>query len=448
MVRSDSMTLVGFLQGSNVSDFPGSWLHPDSRSDFLTADYYQEVARILERGKFHAAFFDDRQAMPSVHGNSHEHAVRRGVRPVKLDVSALMAVMSTVTKHIGLGATYSTTYYQPYHIARLYQTLDNLSGGRICWNVVTSVNDSEARNMGQNELPAHDSRYDVAEEMMQAVFALWNSWDHDALIVDREAREFADPSKVRAVDYEGQYFRTQGPLTVPRSPQGNPVIMQAGESPKGEQFAAKWAEMVFTIAPTMEAGIKKYAHFKDLLRQAGRNPDHCKVLPVLKFVVGKTASEAEEKKALIDSLVTDEACLSLLAESVWNVDFSYKGLDEPFTADEIARMSGSLTPVRHVLDVYPHPTPRNFIEITGRGTFRTAWVGTAAEIADTMEEWFKQEACDGFVVATSHVPGGYSDFVDFVVPELQKRGVFHQDYAGTTLRENIGIPLNTHASNR
>lgn len=444
MVRSDSMTLVGFLQGSNVSDFPGSWLHPESRSDFLSADYYQEIARILERGKFHAAFFDDRLAMPTVHGSNHEQAVKNGVRPVKLDVSALIAVMSTVTDHLGLGATYSTTYYQPYHIARLYQTLDHLSGGRICWNVVTSVNNTEAQNMGEDALPAHDARYDVAEEMMQAIFGLWNSWEDDALIVDKQTREFADPAKVHAVDYEGAYFRTKGPLTVPRSPQGNPVILQAGESPRGEQFAAKWAEMVFTIAPTKDAGIKKYANFKNLLVEAGRDPDHCKVLPVLKFVVGRTRSEAEDKKALIDSTVTDEACLALLSESVWNYDFSYKGLDEPFTPDEIAKMSGSLTPVRHVLDAYPNPTPRNFIEVTGRGSFRTAWVGTAEEIADIMEDWFIDRACDGFVVAVSHVPGGYADFVDLVVPELQKRGVFHRDYAGTTLRENVGLPRNTH----
>lgn len=443
-MRQDKMALVGFMQASNTSDFPGSWLHPDSRSDFLTADYFQEIARTLERGKFHAGFFDDRLALPDLHGGNHEHAVAAGVRAVKMDVATVLAVMSTVTKHLGLGATYSTTYYHPFHIARVFQTLDNMSGGRIAWNVVTSLNDSEAQNMGQDALPAHDSRYDVADEIMEAIFGLWRSWDYDALIVDKETRQFADPTKVHRVDYNGKYVKTKGPLTVPRSPQGNPVILQAGESPRGEAFAARWAEMVFTVAPTKEAGQQKYANFKKLIEEAGRNPDHCKVLPLLKFVVGKTQSEAEDKKAIIDSLVTEEASLLLLSE-ITNFDFAKKGIDESFTAEELAQMTGGQSFVKRVVDARPDPTPRDFMEITGRGTFQGAWVATGEEIADQMADWFHSDACDGFVVATSHVPGGYADFVDHVVPELQKREVFHKEYAGTTLRENMGLPLNTLA---
>lgn len=442
-MRQDKMALVGFMQASNTSDFPGSWLHPESRSDFLTADYFQEIARTLERGKFHAGFFDDRLSLPDLHGGSHRHAVQAGVRAVKMDVSAILAVMSTVTKHLGLGATYSTTYYHPFHIARLFQTLDNMSGGRIAWNVVTSLNDSEAQNMGQEALPAHDSRYDVADEIMEAIFDLWYSWDYDALIVDKESRQFADPDKVHRVDYNGKHVKTKGPLTVPRSPQGNPVILQAGESARGEEFAARWAEMVFTVAPTKEAGQKKYGGFKKRIEEAGRNPDHCKVLPLLKFVVGKTQSEAEDKKAIIDSLVTEEASLSLLSE-ITNFDFAKRQLDESFTPEDLAAMTGGQSFVQRVVDARPNPTPRDFMEITGRGTFQGAWVGTEADIADRMTDWFQDGASDGFVVAASHVPGGYADFVDHVVPELQKREVFHTEYAGTTLRENIGLPLNTH----
>jgi len=442
-MRQDKMALVGFMQASNTSDFPGSWLHPDSRSDFLTADYFQEIARTLERGKFHAGFFDDRLALPDMHGGSHKHAVSAGVRAVKLDVATVLAVMSTVTKHLGLGATYSTTYYHPFHIARVFQTLDNMSGGRIAWNVVTSLNDSEAQNMGQEALPAHDSRYDVADEIMEAIFGLWNSWDYDALIVDKETRQFADPEKVHRVDYNGKHVKTKGPLTVPRSPQGNPVILQAGESQRGEEFAARWAEMVFTVAPTKEAGAKKYTHFKQLIDAAGRDRNHCKILPLLKFVVGKTQSEAEDKKALIDSLVTEEASLSLLSE-ITNFDFAKKTIDEPFTQEDLDAMTGGQSFVQRVVDARPNPTPRDFMEVTGRGTFQGAWVGTGADIADRMTDWFADDACDGFVVAASHVPAGYADFVDQVVPELQKREVFQTEYAGTTLRENLGLPLNTH----
>jgi FMN-dependent oxidoreductase (nitrilotriacetate monooxygenase family) len=444
-MRKDKMALVGFMQASNTSDFPGSWLHPESRSDFLTADYFQEIARILERGKFHAGFFDDRLALPDLHGGSHRHAVQAGVRAVKLDVATVLAVMSTVTKNLGLGATYSTTYYHPFHIARLFQTLDNMSGGRIAWNVVTSLNDSEAQNMGQDALPAHDSRYDVADEIMEAIFGLWRSWDYDALIVDKESRQFADPDKVHRVDYNGNHVKTKGPLTVPRSPQGNPVILQAGESQRGEEFAARWAEMVFSVAPTKEAGQKKYANFKQLIDEAGRDRNHCKVLPLLKFVVGKTQSEAEDKKAIIDGLVTEEASLSLLSE-ITNFDFAKKAIDEPFSQEDLDAMTGGQSFVKRVVDARPNPTPRDFMEVTGRGTFQGAWVGTGEDIADRMAEWFHDEACDGFVVAASHVPGGYADFVDNVVPELQKREVFHTEYAGTTLRENLGLPLNTHVN--
>lgn len=444
-MRQDKMALVGFMQASNTSDFPGSWLHPESRSDFLTADYFQEIARTLERGKFHAGFFDDRLALPDLHGGSHKHAVAAGVRAVKMDVTTILAVMSTVTKYLGLGATYSTTYFHPFHIARLFQTLDNMSGGRIAWNVVTSLNDSEAQNMGQDALPAHDSRYDVADEIMEAIFGLWRSWDYDALIVDKESRQFADPEKVHRVDYNGKHVKTKGPLTVPRSPQGNPVILQAGESARGEEFAARWAEMVFTVAPTKEAGKAKYDNFKKLIGEAGRDPNHCKVLPLLKFVVGKTQSEAEDKKAIIDSLVTEEASLSLLSE-ITNFDFAKKAIDDSFTPEELEQMTGGQSFVKRVVDARPNPTPRDFMEITGRGTFQGAWVGTGEDIADRMTEWFTDEACDGFVVAASHVPGGYADFVDHVVPELQKREVFHREYAGTTLRENMGLPLNTHVN--
>ena len=227
------MTMVAFLQAQNCSNLPGSWRHPASMSDFLTPDYYQRIARILEDGKFHMAFFDDRLAMPDIYANDFRNTVANGVRAVKLDPLTIVMMMAAATKRIGLGATYSTTYYEPYHVARLFATADLMTRGRVAWNIVTSLNNSEALNFGHQEHLEHDLRYDRADEFMQVVMGHWGSWDDDALIVDKESGAFARADSVRRLDHAGDYFRSRGPFTVPRSPQGHPVLLQAGQSGRG-----------------------------------------------------------------------------------------------------------------------------------------------------------------------------------------------------------------------
>ena len=256
------MVMVGFLQAQNCSNFAGSWRHPDSRSDFSSPDYYAHIGRVLEAGKFQLAFFDDRLGMPEFHGGRFAEAVAHGIRCVKMDPIACLMPMAMGTTRLGLGATYSTTYYHPFHVARLFQTLDLMTRGRAAWNVVTSMNDVEAQNMGLEEAVEHDARYDRADEFLEVVHGHWDTWADDALIVDKTTGRFADPEKVRRIDHRGQHFRSRGPFTVPRSQQGHPVVIQAGQSGRGRRFAARWGELIFTSNPDLEPSEKAYAELK------------------------------------------------------------------------------------------------------------------------------------------------------------------------------------------
>jgi FMN-dependent oxidoreductase (nitrilotriacetate monooxygenase family) len=217
------MVMVGFLQAQNCTNLPSSWRHPQSRDDSMSYDYYQEIGRILEAGKFHMAFFDDRLAMPDRYGNDHAHTVEYGIRCVKMDPIVVLTVMGMATTKLGLGATCSTTYYEPFDVARRFATLDLMSNGRAAWNVVTSVNDGEALNMGRARHLEHDLRYDRADEFMEVVLGHWGSWDDGCIIIDKKTGRFADPSKVKRLDHRGRFFNSRGPFTVPRSPQGHPV---------------------------------------------------------------------------------------------------------------------------------------------------------------------------------------------------------------------------------
>ena len=434
------MVLVGFLQAQNCTNLASSWRHPESRTDFTSPDYYQKIGQVLEEGKFHLAFFDDRLSMPDLYGSDHHEVVRNGVRCVKLDPVATMMAMAFGTKRLGIGSTGSTTYYEPFHVARLFQTVDLMIGGRAAWNVVTSVNDAEAQNMGQDVHLGHDLRYDRADEFMQIVMSSWYSWEDDAIVCDKANSVFADPDKVYRTNVQGRYLRSRGTFTVPRSPQGHPVIIQAGSSDRGKAFAARWAETVFVGFPNFEEGKRQYAAFKADIAGLGRDPEHVTVNTILYPVVAETRAEAEDKMALIDSLYREVDGLSLLSEAL-NFDFAKKGMDEAFTDEELAGMSGMQAMRDRVMRAAGrNPTVRDFLEVTRRGRPREAVVGSAKDVADRMEQWFTGQACDGFVVSATHVPGAYEEFVRFVVPELQRRGIYHRDYTGATLRDNLGLP--------
>jgi len=435
------MTLVAFLQAQNCSNYPASWRHPDAMHDWSTKEYYQRLGKVLEYGKFHVAFFDDRLAMPDTYGDDFASTVKGGIRAAKLDPVTTAMTVGLATEHLGLGVTYSTTYYEPYHVARMFASMDLMLGGRVAWNVVTSLNDSEAANFGHEEHLNHDERYDRADEFIEVVLGHWDSWADDAIIADRESGVFANPSAVRRIDHKGKYFSSRGPLTVPRSPQGQPVIIQAGQSGRGKEFAGRWGELIFVVYPNLQVGKKSYADMKGYLHSLGRASSA--ITPAIYPIVAETKTMAEDKAAFIDSLAKPEDGLVLLSE-VLNYDFAKKKPGEPFSDEEMESITGIRSTRDRVVQLSgrKNPTVEDFVKFSGRATIREfpLFVGGPKDVADKMEEWFLGEACDGFVIAATNVPGSYEDFVRLVIPELQRRGTFRKDFAGKTLRENLGVP--------
>jgi FMN-dependent oxidoreductase (nitrilotriacetate monooxygenase family) len=325
-------------------------------------------------------------------------------------------------------------------VARTFATLDHLSGGRAAWNVVTSVNDSEAQNFGVDAHLGHDARYDRADEFLQATVGLWDTWEDDALVLDRAGAVFADPDKVHELDHHGPYFDVRGPLTVPRSPQGRPLLMQAGSSGRGRDFAARWAELIFTGDPGIDVARSHYKDQKERIGERGRDPGSVKMLPMAYTVVGESRAHAEEREQLfLNELVHPMASLTLLSE-LMNHDFSAMPLDAPITDELIESVSGIRGLVqnlrRHIGDTV------TLADLAGhRATLLQGprFVGTGTDVADQMQEWFEGDACDGFVIAATHSPGAYEDAVRLVVPELQRRGLFRTAYTGTTLRDHLGL---------
>ena len=296
-------------------------------------------------------------------------AVRNGVRVVKMDPCTILTCMGMATKNLGLGSTYSTTYYEPFHVARVFATLDLMVGGRAAWNVVTSLNSSEAQNFGEAEHPEHDLRYDKADEFMEVVLGHWDSWEDDAMVVDKDSGLFAHAEKVHKLGHQGRWFRSKGPFTVPRSPQGRPVIIQAGQSGRGRDFAARWGELVFCVYSSVEMGRKQYRAFKDQLAAYGRDPDSVRVCPATYIIAGETQSMAEDKRALIDKMAKPIDALALLSEAL-NFDFASKPMDQPFTDEELKNISG----LRGILDRVvllsgnKNPSLGDFVKYSKRGT--------------------------------------------------------------------------------
>jgi alkanesulfonate monooxygenase SsuD/methylene tetrahydromethanopterin reductase-like flavin-dependent oxidoreductase (luciferase family) len=403
------MKLIGFMQAQNCSNYPASWRHRLSQPNFGSREYYEGIGRTLEAGKFHLAFFDDRLAIPDKYADDFEDTVRYGIRAAKLDPVSCALVMGLATERLGIGVTYSTTYYEPFHVARVFATLDLLLNGRMAWNV-------------------------------EVVLGHWDSWEEDAIVFDRESGVFADPAKVHRLDHKGKFFTSRGPFTVPRSPQGRPIIIQAGQSGRGKTFATRWGELLFVIYPNLTVAKRQYAEIKQSLTEQGKD---ISIAPAIYPIVAETQGEAEDRFAEIDQLAKPIDTLALLSE-VLNYDFATKAMDEPFSPEELAAISG-LQAVRDRvvhLSGKPSPTVRDFVQFSGRATLREFpnFVGSAKQVADGLEEWFSAVACDGFVVAATQVPGTYDDFVRLVVPELQRRGLFRRDYEGNTLRENLGLP--------
>jgi FMN-dependent oxidoreductase (nitrilotriacetate monooxygenase family) len=435
------MALVAFMQAGSTSVYAGSWRHPATEHRYLDASYYAKIGRQLEEGCFDLMFFDDRLAMPGIYGGSVAEAARYGARPVKLDLSVILGVLAQTTSHIGLGATYSTTYYAPFHVARTFATLDHLSGGRAAWNVVTSVNDSEAQNFGLESHLGHDERYDRADEFLDVVAGLWDSWEDDAVLRDRASGIYADPEKIHELGHVGRYFSARGPLTVPRTPQGRPVIIQAGSSGRGREFASRWADLIFTGDPGLKVALDHYRDQKQRIADAGRDPASVRICPMAYAVVGESESHAKEREAmLLNDLVHPMASLTLLSE-LMNYDFAQHDLDDPVTDELIASVSGIRGLVQNLRTHIGGDTVtvRDLAEHRATLLQGPRFVGTGPKVADQMADWFESGACDGFVLAATHLPGAFEDIVRMVIPELQRRGLARTEYEGRTLRDNLGL---------
>lgn len=407
-----------------------AWRHPDSCAERLgDIAYYESLARTAERGKLDAVFFADGMSVGSVEDGFHWH----------LEPLTALSAMSRATRRIGLISTLSSTFYTPFHAARLVGSLDHISGGRVGWNVVTSMFDSEARNHGYPAMPPHGERYARAEEFVQAVLALWNSWSDDAIERDRQGR-YADPDKVRAIHHHGEHFLVDGPLNLPRPPQGNPVLVQAGASAQGRDLAARYAEAIYAVAYDLEAAQAYYGDIKSRVAAAGRAAP-VPVLPGLVTYVGSTMEEARAKQRELDDCLPVAASLRQLGLFI-EQDCSDWDLDAPVPPlpplAEFRGPQGRYATILRIIET-ERPTLRELLGRLAAGGGHCTMVGTPESIADEMERWFHGRGADGFNLMPPSLPSGIEDFVDQVVPELQRRGLFREAYEATTLRGHFGL---------
>jgi FMN-dependent oxidoreductase (nitrilotriacetate monooxygenase family) len=438
MPKSSRMHLCGFLIAGPVVHSHAIWRNPNHRTDFLSLHHYLEIGRLLERGKFDFLFFADRLAIADRYGDSHHTGIRWGDQDAtRMDPVPVLGAIAAVTSHIGLGATRSTTYDAPYSIAREFATLDHLSAGRAAWNVVTSMNDAEALNFGDVPHLAHDERYDRADEFMEVALGLWHSWDKDALVLDREQGIYADPDKVRYLNHRGRWFQSRGPLNIPRSPQGRPVIIQAGSSGRGKAFAARWSDVIFALQPNLDRMRAFRNDVTAALATAGRASGTSKVLMAVMPFIGQSRSEAEEKRDLHDSLVTPQVGLSTLAAHT-NADFSHFPLEESVESIQSSGSQGNLAALKSIA-AGKSITIAEAGRIYGRGVMCPRLVGTAKDVADQMAEIVTTGAADGFVVSPAFLPDTFEDFVAEVVPILQAKKLFRTEYEAGTLRDRLGL---------
>jgi len=425
--------LNAFLMG--VGHHEAAWRLPES-DPYASWDveHYKRLARIAERGKLDSLFLAD---SPVLMGEP-------GRRPAaKLEPTVLLTALAGATEHIGLIATASSSYNEPYNLARRFASLDHVSGGRAGWNVVTTAGADAARNFGLDDVPLHQERYARADEFLEVATKLWDSWSDDAVLADKEGGVHADADRVRRINHKGRHFRVDGPLNVPRSPQGYPLLVQAGSSEDGKAFAARWAEAVFTAQQTLTEAQEFYADLKARARALGRDPDGIKILPGIVPVIGDTEEEAQALDAELERLISPEYAKRQLAER-FRIDPDQLELDAPLPADLPTEDEIEGAKSRHTLIVElarrENLTVRQLIARLGGGRGHRTFTGTPVQVADAIEEWFDNGAADGFNIMPPVLPRGLEAFVDEVVPILQERGRFRTEYEGATLRDRYGLP--------
>jgi FMN-dependent oxidoreductase (nitrilotriacetate monooxygenase family) len=397
----------------------------------------RRMLRTAERGKFHACFLADTLSVGAEGADVPPKLLSRTAKAVRWEPITLLAALSQCSERIGLLATSSTTYNEPYHVARFFASLDHLSGGRAGWNVVTSGSNGESYNFGRDQHMEHTVRYARGQEFVDAVIGLWDSWEDDAVACDKASGVFFDPEKLHPVDYRGEHLSAAGPLNMSRPPQGHPVIAQAGSSEVGRAFAARNADVIYTLQADLEKGKEFYAEVKEQVAENGRDPEHVKILPALICVVGRSQADADEKLAALDSLVDPAVGLDNLSKMLEH-DLSEVPIDSPMPEIPDAQV-GSKTRQRYFLDLAKRDnlTVRELMQIAAR---RGAVAGSANSIADRIQEWVQAGAADGMNITFADATDSLDVFVDEVIPELQRRGIFHREYRGSTLREDLGIP--------
>ena len=409
--------------------FPGG--SPDANFNLKTI---VSLAKKLEAAKFDAFFMADHLAVL----NMPMDALKRSATVTSFDPLTLLPAIAMVTNHLGLIATASTTFESPYLIARRFASLDHISDGRAGWNIVTTSNPDAAKNFGMDDQMPHAQRYARAREFFDVVTGLWDSWADDAFVRDVEKGIFFDPNRLHILDHEGEYLKVRGPLNIARPIQGWPLIVQAGASDAGRQLAAETAEMVFSSARNIPDAQEYFQDIKSRAENAGRNPDHLKILPGALVIVGETESEAREKRDLLDSLVHYDSGIASLSIALGH-DASKFDPDAPLPNVPETEASKSGQARVKGLAQAENLTVR---QLAGRfgGYAGNAFVGTPKSIADQMEAWIDEEASDGFNIMMPYLPMGLDDVCEKVVPELQRRGRFRTEYSGRTLRENLGVP--------
>jgi N-acetyl-S-(2-succino)cysteine monooxygenase len=425
-----------------VGHHEAAWRLPESGATAAwDVQHYIELAQIAERGKFDSIFFADG---PSLHGD-----VR--YRPTAwLDPTVLLAVLATVTEHIGLVATASTTYNEPYNLARKFASIDQVSKGRAGWNIVTTAGLDAARNFGLDAVPAHSARYERAAEFLDVCLKLWDSWEDGFLIDDKASGQFADGDKVRTIDHHGPLFRVRGPLNVPPSPQGRPLLVQAGSSDDGKAFAARYAEAVFTAQQTLADGQAFYRELKAQTARLGRDPDQIKVLPGLVAVIGSTEQEAKAREEELARLQVPAYGLRQLSQ-LTGYQIGEDQLDQPLPElGDVRDVQSHQSRFQVITEIARRDnlTVRQLLVRLGGGRGHRTFAGTPEQVANTIEEWFNAGAADGFNVMAPVLKRDLELFVEHVVPLLRKRGLFREEYSGSTLREHYGLPAHENQYTR
>ncbi|MBL4978570.1 LLM class flavin-dependent oxidoreductase [Bacillus halotolerans] len=437
--KKKQIKLGVFLAGTG--HHVASWRHPDAPADAsMNLDYFKQLARTAERGKLDMLFLADSLSIDS---KSHPNVLTR------FEPFTLLSALAQVTSRIGLTATASTTYSEPFHIARQFASLDHLSNGRAGWNVVTSSIESTALNFSGEKHLEHHLRYQRAEEFVEAVKGLWDSWEEDAFIRNKETGEFFDKEKMHELNHKGDYFSVRGPLNVSRTPQGQPVIIQAGSSGDGKALAAKTAEVIFTAQNHLESAQEFYQSIKKQAAEFGRDPEKIAIMPGIFPVIADTEEEAQAKYQELQDLIIPSVGLQILQNYLGGIDLSAYPLDGPLPkldADASNAVKSRFKLVQEMAE-RDNMTIRELYKYVAGSRGHHIFVGTPEQLADKMQEWVDHKACDGFNIMPPLLPEGIELFVDKVVPILQERGVFRNEYEGTTLREHFGLekPVNRYA---